>query len=146
MRALGVVADRAVLVDVNVVDEHVDRLDLELQQRLHLTYLLVAHDLSVVKHISDRVAVMYVGQIVETAPAAAIFSRPRHPYTAALMRAVPAPDPRIPSGDTALDGEVPNPANPPSSAVSPRGRRVPDRDARAPRGRAGPPRALPSGR
>jgi oligopeptide/dipeptide ABC transporter ATP-binding protein len=86
---------------------------LELQRRLHLTYLFVAHDLGVVRHISDRVAVMYVGQLVEMAPADAIFNRPRHPYTAALMKAVPVPDPRVPSGDVALQGEVPNPANPP---------------------------------
>jgi peptide/nickel transport system ATP-binding protein len=66
-----------------------------------------------VRHTSDRVAVMYVGQLVETAAAASIFARPRHPYTAALMKAVPVPDPRIPSGDVALQGEVPNPASPP---------------------------------
>jgi peptide/nickel transport system ATP-binding protein len=76
--------------------------------------LFVAHDLSVVKHICDRVAVMYVGQLVELAPTAALFARPRHPYTAALIRAVPIPDPRAPSGDVALAGEVANPANPPA--------------------------------
>ena len=73
----------------------------------------MAHDLSVVKHISDRVAVMYVGQLVEMAPTAALFARPRHPYTAALLSAVPEPDPRVPSGDIVLQGEVANPANPP---------------------------------
>jgi peptide/nickel transport system ATP-binding protein len=108
-----------------VLDEPVSALDvsvqaqvlnllLELQGRLHLTYLFVAHDLGVVRHISDRVAVMYVGQLVEMAPATSIFERPRHPYTAALMKAVPVPDPRVPSGDVALQGEVPNPANPPT--------------------------------
>jgi peptide/nickel transport system ATP-binding protein len=108
-----VVADEPVsALDVSVQAQVLNLL-LELQQRLHLTYLLVAHDLGVVRHISDRVAVMYVGQLVELAPAPALFARPRHPYTAALMRAVPVPDPRVPSGDVALQGEVPNPAAPP---------------------------------
>ena len=109
-----VVADEPVsALDVSVQAQVLNLL-LELQQRLHLTYLLVAHDLGVVRHISDRVAVMYVGQLVELASATAVFGRPRHPYTAALMRAVPVPDPRVPSGDVALQGEVPNPASPPS--------------------------------
>jgi len=67
----------------------------------------------VVRHISDRVAVMYVGQLVELAPARALFSNPRHPYTAALMRAVPVPDPRVHIAEASLKGEVPSPANPP---------------------------------
>jgi peptide/nickel transport system ATP-binding protein len=75
---------------------------------------LVAHDLSVVRHISDRVAVMYVGQIVELAPTISLFSRPRHPYTSALLKAVPVADPRVQAGDVLLKGEVPSPANPPS--------------------------------
>jgi peptide/nickel transport system ATP-binding protein len=87
---------------------------LELQDRLGLTFLFVAHDLSVVRHICDRVAVMYVGRIVELAPTDRLFARPRHPYTAALMRAVPVADPRIKLGDGILRGEVPSPANPPS--------------------------------
>jgi len=109
-----VVADEPVsALDVSVQAQVLNLL-LELQQRLRLTFLFVAHDLSVVRHISDRVAVMYVGQLVELTPTKILFSRPRHPYTAALMRAVPVPDPRIPVGEVTLKGEVPSPTNPPS--------------------------------
>ncbi len=109
-----VVADEPVsALDVSV-QAQILNLMLDLQKRLNLTYLFVAHNLSVVKHICDRVAVMYVGKLVEMAPAEEIYSAPRHPYTAALMAAVPVADPRIKTGSVELKGEVPSPANPPS--------------------------------
>jgi peptide/nickel transport system ATP-binding protein len=79
-----------------------------------LTYLFVAHDLSVVRHISNRVAVMYVGRVVELGETEEIFTAPRHPYTAALLSAVPEPDPRARRRRIVLQGEVANPAAPPS--------------------------------
>ena len=109
-----VVADEPVsALDVSV-QAQVLNLMLDLQEKLNLTYLFVAHDLSVVKHISDRVCVMYVGKVVEMATTEALFQTPRHPYTAALMMAVPVPDPSQRDIIQDLPGEVASPANPPS--------------------------------
>jgi peptide/nickel transport system ATP-binding protein len=112
-----VVADEPVsALDVSVQAQILNLL-LELQERLHLTYLFVAHNLGVVKHVCDRVAVMYVGKLVELAAGEAIYRAPRHPSTAALMAAAPVADPRVQSGTEELPGEVPSPANPPSGCT-----------------------------
>ena len=110
-----VVADEPVsALDVSVQAQVINLL-MDLQEQLKLTYLFVAHDLSVVKQISDRVAVMYVGKMVEIASTKKIFEKPLHPYTEALLNAVPVPDPRKRKSEKKhLSGEVANPASPPS--------------------------------
>jgi peptide/nickel transport system ATP-binding protein len=111
-----VVCDEAVsALDVSVQAQTINLLQ-DLQQEFDLTYLFVAHDLSVVEHISDRVAVMYVGKIVELAATERLFNNPQHPYTEALLSAVPKPDPRLrrKGARIRLQGEIADPANPPS--------------------------------
>src|SRR5579859_163210 len=111
-----IVADEPIsALDVSIQAQIINLME-DLQQQFQLTYLFIAHDLSVVRHISNRVIVMYLGKIVEVADSVEIYRNPRHPYTKALLSAIPIPDPEIQSKRrvVALKGEIPSPVNPPS--------------------------------
>jgi oligopeptide transport system ATP-binding protein len=124
---IGIARALAVNPSFIVCDEPVSALDVsiqaqiinllqDLQKEFQLTYLFIAHDLAVVRHLSDRIAVMYLGKVVETAGRTAIYERPQHPYTKALLSSIPVPDPRVEKerAPIALKGEIPSPVNPPS--------------------------------
>ena len=112
-----IIADEPVsALDVSIQAQIINLLA-KLQDEFHLSYLFISHDLAVVEHISDRVAIMYLGKIVEIAPSKNIYNEPQHPYTKALLSAIPNPNPKSNEQRTILKGDIPNPANPPAGCA-----------------------------